>query len=253
MTQTSLFNPIHRSRILEHLHEFELLDEDLSHVRFGEHLAKLVEFSDSFALSDAHYYISKMTSSNDEVGELIGQRAEEIVNEFMRVRGILVRTIVKSFYPDARTRFKLPRPRVQDDVQEALNYEPYRRFYAIQQREMDGHIENLRQFVRDTISDMSLSLKKLAALDKAMSKLLQGYANKQLTQIPRMLEGHYKRLQQEHLNTQSNIEDWLKEDGWLSTFYRDFQATLLAELDFRLLPVTAMIESLNEEVNKQHD
>lgn len=254
MTQASLFNPINNSRLISELLKVNLIHGEPTHIRFGERLGKLIEFSNSFALADAHYYISKMTwPVGAEDNDQLALQTQEIVNEFLRVRELLVRTIIKSFHPDKRTRFKLPMPNEDDPPEASFNYEPYRRFYAIQQREMDGHIQPLRKFVRDTIEGISLPLKKLASLDEAMGNTLQPYASKQLAQLPKALETHFIELQQRYSVTQNTLAQSLEKDGWLTIFARDLQVVLLAELDFRLLPITGMIEALHTEVNKSND
>lgn len=239
MTQTSLFSTLGQTRLVETLSELLQTDQKVSHAKFGERLGKLVDLSDSFALSDALYYISKIDIEQGDI------RPENVIEHALAQRLALIQTIAKSFLPDSKMRFKFPRPAEGTAPEELRNFGPYRRFYLVQQREIDDQVQSLRTYLRNSLSKMNTSLSQLAALDKAMDDTLLAQTGKLMSAIPSLIEKRFKdTLDQSH-----NIESL----EWVDQFSRELQALLLAELEFRLLPVIGMVEAVNEEVTTSNE
>lgn len=241
MTQATLFNTLSQTRlvaVLTDLLSSEQQSSDItpSHKRFGERLGKLVDLSDSFALSDSLYYISKL-----QVTSPASQSAQDITESVLLAKKTLVQSIGKCFMKGANTRFKFPTPFEGSDLKELENFGPYRRFYLVQQRDMELEVQKIREFTRAALNQQSDSLAKLAALDKAMNDTLLAQTGKLISAIPALLEQHFK-------NTLAQASD-VEALGWVDQFSRELQAVLFAELEFRLLPVIGMIEALNEEVD----
>ena len=90
---------------------------------------------------------------------------------------------------------------------------------------------------------------KLGNLDRILEDTLRDYIRSVLAGMSGMLAKQYKQRRDEFLNSelsgqQSEPESWLQEGGWLHDFHQDIQRLLIAEIDFRLLPVRALLDAL---------
>lgn len=117
---------------------------------------------------------------------------------------------------------------------EAPDLLPYLRCHFARQREMEARIGPLRVEVRQVLAGASPALRQLAALDAAMAQSLAGREREALAGLPSLLE---QRLA-DRLSPASG-----GGDGRTSV-REEFREILLAELDFRLLPVVGLIEAL---------
>lgn len=154
----------------------------------------------------------------------------QLLRELDRVRGVLSRSIKArdpSHKPDPRdpdTEFALFQQRLHD-----------------QQRRMEMSVDALRQHVRQQLSRGTPELAQLAALDAQMESLFAGREQRLLSQLPVFLKARFVTLRQEAV-----AADAADDPRWLHTFGTEFEQALLAELDLRLLPVTGLIESLEQ-------
>ena len=118
--------------------------------------------------------------------EASGVPCDDIRDEFLKVRSNLMQSIMTSFSPSAAgpSRLKLPTvdPREISGTEKAC--EPYLRFYAGHQRQIDFNIQKLRAEVRQVASGLSPALAQLAALDKTLGSTLSPHARKSFAAIP---------------------------------------------------------------------
>lgn len=104
------------------------------------------------------------------------------------------------------------------------------------QRRMEMGVDALRQHVRQQVAR---SCPELAAWDAVVDQLFAGREQRLLSTMPTFLKARFVALRQEALA--SPVPDDL---SWLQAFATEFEQTLLAELDLRLLPVVGLIETL---------
>ena len=93
---------------------------------------------------------------------------------------------------------------------------------------------------------------KLGNLDRILEDTLRDYVRTVLGGMSAALTKTYQQRRQEFLSSdlaeqQTEAEAWLQEGGWLYEFHRDIQQLLIAEIDFRLLPVRALLDALESQ------
>ena len=266
MTQALPHVSLNGSRLIRFLTELSVSDVEVSHKHFTEKLGRLINFSDSITLSEAYGKLSAMEFVAEEVSAEFGKEAAK--EEFLRVRAALVQSIIQSFVPDVGpATVKLPFPKTDASSETLRAFEPYHRFYAAHQREIDFKVQSLHLIVRDMASGSSKELAQLAALDSALGEVLSVHIRKLFAVTPKLLGKRFgylmqeqllqeqqfqEQLSQEQLFEQQQADDpslWVKPGGWLDKFYKEMQGMLLAELDVRLQPVLGLVEALNQQVD----
>ena len=264
MTQASPNVSLNGSRLIRFLSDLAVSDVEVSHKQFTEKLGQLISFSDAITLSAVHSKLSKMACEPTEA------TSESVRVEFLRVREVLVKSIIMSFTFSTRpSTIPLPIPKADTPRDKAVSYEPYQRFYARHQREIDFKVQSLQLYVRDGVSGLSLELAQLVALDAALGDVLAVHTRRLFAVIPKLLSKRFEYLKKEHQQALANLEDndtsgsndpfvdnqaeWIKPGGWLHTFYQEMQGLLLAELDVRLQPILGLVETLNEQLETDNE
>ena len=232
---------------------------DLTHVEtvetgspFAEKLAAWVDFSDAITLCATH------TSGAQSTQQATPSIASGVLSdELIRVRTSLVQAVTLGYSTiGARTRVELPSPKPGMTIDDAVDYEPYRRYHLAHQREMELSVRPLRATARKVLSIASPTLRQLADLDAAFDGILSERESKLFSTIPSLLQKRFGLLIKEHQlahgdNQESiNPELWIKPGGWLMRFRSELQTVLLAELDARLQPTLGLMEALHNELNK---
>mgnify|MGYP000182031623 CR=1 FL=1 len=250
MTQAPPNVSLNGSRLIRFLSDLAVSDVEVSHKQFTEKLGQFVSFSDAITLSSVHSKLSRMAFEPTEASN------ESVRNEFLRVREVLVTSIIKSFTPSTGpATISLPIPKVDTPRDKAMSFEPYQRFYARHQREMDFKIQSLQLYVRDGVSGLSLELAQLAELDAALGDVLAIHTRRLFAVIPTLLSKRFEYLRKEYQQALANpaVTEWANPGGWLHAFYQEMQGLLLAELDVRLQPTLGLVEALNEQVEEIDD
>jgi hypothetical protein len=240
------------SRLIRFLADLAVVDAPEAGHDFAEKLALWLDFTDAITLSAVHDASPPDTPST---GPSVASTA--LAKEFAQKRAELVNTITKSCMPNGgATRIKWPTPPLDAAIESAAAYEPYRRFYLAQQREMELNVGPLRAKVWETLAKASPMLSKLAALDEALDRTLRSRESKLLATVPALLEKRFEQLRKTHQQAlvdngqPDDSAQWMQPGGWLANFCRELQGVLLAELDLRLQPAVGLIEALSNEVSK---
>ena len=248
VAQHSAQASLNGSRLLRVLGELAVSDAEVSHQHFALRLGQLIDLSDSVNISRVHAQSTASSFTVSTVSE------EAVTAEFLQVRNAIVASIIKSF-EDATglRRIKLPRPGLEPPSDAVSGYEPYGRFYAAHQREMDSKIQQLRTLVRDAAKGGSAELAQLVVLDEALGNTLTVHSRKFFATIPGLLARHYAHLLNEYTlacdNPQGNSGSWPE---LLELFCQNMQSLLLAEVEARLLPTQGLIEALHSEIENTH-
>jgi hypothetical protein len=235
--QTSL----NGSRLIRALEGLAVSDAEVSHKHFAMRLGQLIDLSDSISISQVH---GRQSAAAIEPCE--GSR-EVLEAEFLQVRNSVVGSIIKSFGKGAGPgRVMFPRPAADAPADSADGYQPYGKFYAAQQREMDFKIQQLRCHVREIVASASPELAQLAALDEVLGDTLAVPSRKFFARIPGLLGKRFDYLLATYVQSQGKPQNdagtWLE---LLEIFRRDMRELLLAEVEARLLPTQGLIEALN--------
>jgi len=256
MTQAILHNSVRGSKLVRFLSEYENSNIEVSHKNFAQRLGLLVDLSDSVTLSESLRAIPKMASKATDSLTKVG--CDDLVQEFLKQRSIVLKSILKSFdFNAVFIQFKLPTPQADTSIADAINFDQYQRFYLLHQSELDFKTEKIRALVRKVISEHSLNLAQLAELDKTFSQSMVIHTRKRFSVIPKLLETRFEQLYSNYCETfkESTTVDkplyWINENGWLTQFYSEMQQILLAEFEVRLQPIVGLVEAYNEEIEKK--
>jgi len=258
MTRAQTRTHFHSSRLLRTLADLSLLDVAEPGTAFAEKLGLWVNFTDAITLSAVHN--ASGASSSAHTLAVKPAAAAALGRVFARSRDELVHSITGSASAKGGKKgIELPMPEVDTSLQPEPVYEPYRRYYLAQQREMELKLLPLRTHVRGVLGKASPKLRKLAELDAAMDGILGERESKLLATVPVLLEKRFRQLQNSHrqklmATQQADSPDrWMQAGGWLAEFCQEMQTVLLAELDVRLQPSLGLMEAFNHELTHIHE
>lgn len=256
MTQATLHHPVRGSKLVRFLSEYEMSNIHVSHKNFAQRLGLLVDLSDSVTLAESLRAIPKMAHKVTEALTELG--CEGLVQEFLKQRAIVLKSILKSFdFNAVFIQFKLPTPQSDTSIADAINFDQYQRFYLLHQSELDVKTEKIRALVRREISEHSLNLAQLAELDKTLSQSMVIPTRKRFAVVVKILKTRFEQLYSEYCETfkeSTCVEQplsWINEKGWLTQFYAEMQQLLLAEFEVRLQPIIGLVEAYSEEIEKK--
>ena len=242
MNQAPDFAAANLSRLVSFLRQLQVADAAISHRNFADKLGQLIDLADSFTLADELRALPRLRFEPQQLDR------QQLKVAFLEERMALTETIVKRFVPDsASLSINLPMPDSSAETSASKAFEPYYRFYALQQSEMESRIHRLRQRVRQTLTGTSQTMAQLAKLDSTLHQALSTQIRKSFAVVPRLLARHFEQLRQQPHPIAADEQ----ASAWLAQFYRDMQSLLLAELDIRLQPVIGLIEALDDEMEQQ--
>ncbi len=241
------------------LADLELAGSAAASTGFAEKLGLWVSFTDAIALSALHNQTpTQMPGQMPTQGQakaltppaptyLAAHAA--IADEVAKTRAGLTHLITRrGTLPGGKAHIQLPEPPDTATVCAAA-YEPYRRFYAAHQREMEASLGPLRARVRAVLARCGPALQQLAALDAALDHILCERESKLLTKVASLLQKrfmHLLRTHQQALQTNGQADTpalWTLDGAWLARFCHELQTVLLAELDLRLQPTLGLLEA----------
>ncbi len=151
------------------------------------------------------------------------------------------------------TRIDMPPATLDEPIEPKIAFEPYRRFYAAHQRQMENQVRTLRSQVRGQLAKSTPAMQQLAALDANFENILSEREAMLLGKVPKLLEKRFTQALKQHLKKQAEAvaEDAnaprLKPDAWLLPWRQQVRTALLAELDTRLQPALGLLEAFNQE------
>jgi hypothetical protein len=160
-------------------------------------------------------------------------------------------------------RIDMPAPVLDEPVEIKTAFEPYRRFVAAHQRQMDSALRSLRAQLRLQLSQRGGAGQQLAALDAAFDNILAEREAALLAKTSKLLEKRFVQALKAHMQLQAlatetadasedmdvidvNPNDTPKADlsSWLMPLRQTLRQALLAELDTRLQPSLGLLEAL---------
>lgn len=247
MAQASPQLPHTSSRLIRFLNDLAISEVSVSHKHFTARLAQLIDLSDSITLSTTH---SRLKTT---VFERAPVSIEAVKAQFLKVQTSLVQFIVNSFTAGTGPGLiKLPAAVAYSGDAATTAYQPYQRFYAAHQRQIDLKVRKLQSLIRDSASGISPELAQLCVLDSTLGDMLADHARKCFGVIPKLLERRFEHLLLENAQALSQADEL--EDAWKQTleqFCTEIRGLLLAETETRLLPVLGLIEAINEATDNE--
>jgi hypothetical protein len=173
-----------------------------------------------------------------------------LLEEFSKLKTSLTNSIIKNNAAQVEhTQVELLLPALGETLDLNTAYEPHRRYYLSQQRDIESKVRPWRTHVRAVLSKASPTLKQLAALDEVFDEALSARESKLLATVPVLLKQRFVQLCKAHQHTlaSDDRDAGLNPGRWLAGFTQDMQTALLAELDVRLQPTLGLIEAFNKE------
>lgn len=236
MTRAQTRTHFHSSRLVRLLSDLAVVEPVAPGMAFAQKLGQWVGITDAITLHAAHTASPPGQPSRTPSGA-----GAAIGDEFARMRAALENAITKRGSP----------------IDGAAAYEPYRRYYFAQQRDMELTVRAWRAKVRSVLGKASPALQQLAALDAALDAILAARESKLFSTVPALLEQRFAQLRQAHqqrlldTNQADHPDLGMKPGAWLARFGHELQTVLLAELDVRLQPTVGLLEALHNEKTKQ--
>jgi hypothetical protein len=246
----------HSSRLIRFFADRSLLDTVEPESAFAEKLGLWVGFADAINLSSVH--ATKLGRGPFGVPQDAGMVLRE---EVRRMRNTFSQAVKPAPKPRqsshmARSRIEWPEPTGEASASLATAFEPYRRFYAAHQRDMELKIRAVRKRVRSVLSQASPALQKLAALDSALDAILHEREGSLLANVPSLLKTRFDQMRTKHqqLLAQRQQADapatWMQAGNWLADFCSELETALLDEWDLRLEPTAGLIDALHHELSQ---
>lgn len=232
-------------RMIRYLAELEVAVEPITHTRFAERLAQLIDLSDSLKLSVTHSNMPELPF------EPVSASADAVKDEFMRVHALIVESIINSFTGSGHRQWAaLPGPDSLLLAEPEDGLKPFLDFYMLHQKQMGAKVKSLRAYVRETAAGLSVELAQLAQLDAVLAETLAAPSRRFFAGVEPLLRKRFQPLLSE-ICKGSGVQPTANE-VLLPLYERlcsDMQSLLLAEVEVHLLPVLGMVEAIDDEIN----
>lgn len=223
MARATTRTHFHSSQLIRVLADLALLDAAPPGAAFAERLGLWVNFTDAIALC----------AVQGAGGAALDTNASDLP--------------VAQAFAQTRAELQAAMARACAALAESADYEPYRRHYVAQQRDMEHKVAPLRALLRDALETASPALRQLAALDAAFDSILAEREAKLLAALPLLLKQRFAHWQQTHALQPNTEQPTLQAPDWLVQFCQEMQTLLLAELDLRLQPALGLLEAFEHQ------
>lgn len=243
MTRALTRTTLHSSQLLRVLTDLSAVDAAQPGLAFAEKLGQWIDFSQAIALCTVH----NATGASRPQGTAAARG--DLGQACAQLRQDLERAITHS--SQAKGVRALPAPDVVLPLDLRIAFDPYRRYYQAQQRDLETSVGPMRRRVREALAQSSPALQQLAALDACFEDILGEREGRLLATLPKLLEQRFAALwhgHQQHLAQAQQADRpalWLQAGGWLARFRDELQTVLLGELDLRLQPTLGLLDALH--------
>lgn len=241
---------LHSSRLVRFLTENALLEAAQTSEDVGQKLGDWLDFRQAIALHG-------VLQPEQPIEVTSSPRAPRLTPAALRqhvhkVRDALAQSIVQGAPPGSGlSPIAMPPAELDEPVEPKTAFEPYRRFQAAHQRQMESVLRTLRAQVRGQLARGAPALQQLAALDAAFENILTEREAVLLGKVSRLLEKRFAQALKQHLKTtQAAALAGRPADSaltWLLPIRQALRSALLAELDTRLQPTLGLLEAFQAE------
>lgn len=237
---------IHSARLVRFLSENALLDAAPRTEDVGQRLGDWLDFRQAIALHgvlNPDHTVQAATPSRTPA-----LTPEALRQHVTRVRASLEQSVLQGAPPGSGlTRIDMPPAELDEPLEPKTAFEPYRRFQAAHQRQMESVVRNLRAQVRSQLSQSTPALQQLAALDAAFEHILSEREAMLLGKVSRLLEKRFALSLKQHLKQHADETAATSDKplAWLMPIRQAIRTALLAELDARLQPTLGLVEAFH--------
>ena len=249
------------SRLVRFLTENAMADSAPAGDDVGQKLGDWLNFRHAIALHAALNPDPQPAARPVHANRANRVSAESLTRHVDKVRAQLEQSILQGAPPGSGlARIDMPPPELDEPLEIKTAFEPYRRFYAAHQRQMESAVQKLRSQVRGQLSQSDGALQQLASLDTAFESMLNEREAALLAKVPKLLEKRFVQALKQHLKPSTDPLADRSEDAssaqksvaaWLMPLRQMVRTALLAELDTRLQPTLGLLEAFNPETPQE--
>lgn len=242
--------PLHSSELLRFLASRGMVEVGDAAADVGPRLGDWLDFRQAIALQ-------AFVGSVDDPAAVPARptarvHAHVLRRRFAEVRAALEQSIVAGSVP-APGLMPIPVPAAELDhpIDPKTAFDPWRRYAAGHQRQMESVIRSLRSQLRGMLDKGTTQDRQLSALDAIFENVLSARQARLLGDIPKAFEKRFAKALRHHLKqlvqSAEADEPAPASSPWLEPLREDLRQALLAELELRLQPVLGLIEALTPE------
>ncbi len=246
---------LHSSRLVHFLTENAMLDAVQATEDVGQKLGDWLDFRQAIAL---HGLLNPEPQAEQTLPAHLRRAGlmapEALTRHFGKVKAALEQSIAQGAPSGTGlARIDMPPATLDEPLDPKIAFEPYRRFYAAHQRQMETQVRTLRAQLRGQLAQSTAALQQLVALDASFENILGEREAMLLGKVPKLLEKRFSQALKQHLKKQAEAQaedpsaPSLKPDAWLLPWRQQLRTALLAELDTRLQPALGLLEAFNQE------
>lgn len=244
---------LHSSELLRFLTGQGLVDAHAQTGDVGQRLGDWLDFRQAIALQ------SFIGTVDDPPAEPVrpSARVDAAVlrRRFDEVRLALEQSILKGTVPAlGLARIDLPAAELEHPIDPKTAFDPFRRYAAGHQRQMEGIIRSLRMQLRGMLDKGTTQHRQLSTLDAIFDNVLTPREHRQLGHIPALFERRFNQAVRQHMKqlvqAADHDEPAPRTSTWLAPLRDQLQAALLAELDLRLQPMLGLIDALSTDPSR---
>lgn len=210
--------------------------------------------SDWLGWTDAIALSAAITSAPPDLPPRSPLRQGAEAQACAHIKATLTAAITEDGTPRAASHRRPGRPAVDPALLDTgADYAVHRHRYITLQQTMERDITSLRTRLRAALAARApATTTRLAMADAVMERVLGQREQAVLATVPALLESHFTRLKDAEGAALAALAAAGTDDqapaprpgAWLTTFRKDMQDVLLAELDLRFQPVEALLAAL---------
>lgn len=241
---------IHSSRLWRFLTENGMASAAVAAGDVGQQLGDWLDFRQAIALHGILNPESPPPAASPRARATV--KPEALRLHVDKVRTALEQSITQGATAGSGlTRIDMPPPVLDEPVDPKRAFEPWRRFIASHQRQMETVVRTLRAQVRSQLAQGTPAQQQLATLDTAFENILVEREARLLYTVSQMLEKRFAQALKHHLKPAAEpVAQASPAQGplpWLTALNHDVRSALLAELDTRLQPTLGLLEAFSPE------
>ncbi len=233
--------PLHVSRLIQLLQQLHLSQRPVTAYNVAEKLGGLIDLSLSVSLSTTLGGLKRVKGGQSTLPR------DHLRQNMLQLREQWVADLVTSCDPETSAQ-AMPLPKLKTDHEtDILNAaQPFARFYALQQSEMEHHISGFQRQVRDGLTQSSAEMAQLATLDRSLFEIMAKQTRRAFGTVPVMIAKHM--IWHFDHRSATTSDQAAEHPAWFLLFLNDLKQILLAELDIRLQPVIGLIEARESQI-----
>lgn len=247
------------SRLVGLLHAWVQTDAEAARQDWAERLSRWMGPIDAITLHAAHQSI---LSASPAPADALEDGLTALAQDTERARNALLQAaeppkVAPPNNTRSRSALPVPRPPASGKAADMPEFAPFRQRYLAHQRSMELKLPPLRERYRRVLTHADARLRQLAELDAALEHILGARERALLSKVPALLERRFEHWRAT-LGAEAALEPANDQAGmtpasramqtvprWLASFSQDFQEVVRAEVDFRMAPITGLMEALS--------